>query len=112
MRLMASSQAVGEVVNVGNDREVSIDELALLVKTVANSESEITHIPYDVAYGPGFEDLQRRVPCVDKLFRLTGYRPHTPLDAIVKSVIAHGRTMLPEHSPALAATAAGQPQPA
>ena len=89
LRLAATDRAVGEVVNVGNDVEVTIEDLALLVKERTGSSSPIEHIPYDQAYEPGFEDMFRRVPCVDKLESLTGFRPSTPLTEIVDRVISY-----------------------
>jgi UDP-glucose 4-epimerase len=59
------------------------------VKQTAGSESEIVHIPYEVGYGHGFEDMFRRVPSLEKLQRLTGYRPTTSIETIVESVIRH-----------------------
>ena len=88
IRLM-SSDAVGEVVNIGNDEEVSIARLAAMVKVQTASSSPITYIPYDEAYAPGFEDMARRVPSLEKLVSLTGFRPSTPLESIVESVVAH-----------------------
>jgi len=89
LRLVATDQAVGEVVNVGNDHEISIEDLAFLVKERTGSSSPIEHIPYDQAYEPGFEDMLRRVPCLDKLKQLTGYRPTTPLPEIIDRVSAY-----------------------
>jgi len=89
LRLVATDQAVGEVVNVGNDHEISIEDLACLVKERTGSSSPIEHIPYDQAYEPGFEDMLRRVPCLDKLKQLTGYRPTTPLPEIIDRVSAY-----------------------
>jgi UDP-glucose 4-epimerase len=92
LRLVATDTAVGEVVNVGNDHEVTIEGLAHLVKERTGSSSHIEFIPYDQAYEPGFEDMFRRVPCLDKLERLTGFRPRTALPEIVDRVAAyHGR---------------------
>jgi UDP-glucose 4-epimerase len=88
-RLAISDRAFGEIVNIGNDREISINELAGLVKQVARSESEIVHIPYEECYGPGFEDMFRRVPSLEKLQRLTGYRPTTSIESIVESVVRY-----------------------
>ena len=88
-RLLATDKAIGEVVNIGTDEEVTIDGLAQLVKQRTNSESSITHIPYDQAYEPGFEDMLRRVPSLEKLQKLTGFRPATPLSEIVDRVVAH-----------------------
>ena len=89
LRLAATDKAIGEVVNVGNDYEVTIEALALLVKERTGSSSPIEYVPYDQAYEPGFEDMFRRVPCVDKLELLTGFRPQTPLPAIVDRVISY-----------------------
>ncbi len=89
LRLVATDKAVGEVVNVGNDHEVTIEGLAQMVKERTGSSSPIEYIPYDQAYEPGFEDMFRRVPCVDKLESLTGFRPQTPLPAIVDRVISY-----------------------
>ena len=89
LRLAATDKAVGEVVNVGNDFEVTIENLAHLVKERASSSSPIEYIPYDQAYEPGFEDMFRRVPCVEKLELLTGFRPQTPLPEIVDRVVSY-----------------------
>jgi UDP-glucose 4-epimerase len=87
VRLMTCEKAVGEVVNIGNTEEITMRELAHLVKERTRSASEIQFIPYDEAYAPGFEDMMRRVPCVDKLEALTGFRPTTKLDAIIERII-------------------------
>src|SRR5579875_1253009 len=89
LRLVATDRSVGEVVNIGTDEEITIDELAALVKQRAGSPSVITHTPYDQAYEPGFEDMLRRVPSLEKLQRLTGFRPSTPLTEIVDRVVNH-----------------------
>ena len=89
IRLIDTPRAVGEVVNVGNTEEVSIEALARLVKERTRSSSTIEFIPYDRAYEPGFEDMMRRVPCVDKLEELTGFRPQTPLNEIIDRVTVY-----------------------
>jgi UDP-glucose 4-epimerase len=89
LRLVATPAAVGEVVNIGNDEEISIEGLAHRVKQQAKSGSPIEFIPYDQAYEPGFEDMPRRVPCLNKLVQLTGFRPATPLTKIIDRVIEH-----------------------
>jgi UDP-glucose 4-epimerase len=86
IRLMDTDKSIGEVVNVGNTEEVSIEELAKLVKQRTASCSTIEFIPYDKAYEPGFEDMMRRVPNVDKLYSLTGFRPQTSLNEIIDRV--------------------------
>lgn len=89
LRLMATDKAVGEVVNIGTDREVTIIGLAEMVKARTGSISPVTYTPYDQAYEPGFEDMMQRVPCLDKLERLTGFRPATTLERIIDRVTQH-----------------------
>jgi UDP-glucose 4-epimerase len=91
IRLLGNPQAIGEVVNIGSTEEVSIEQLALLVKQQTGSKSPIAHIAYDQAYEPGFEDMPRRVPALEKLEGLTGFRPSIPLNEIVNRVIAYFR---------------------
>ncbi|MEO7965277.1 MAG: GDP-mannose 4,6-dehydratase [Gemmatimonadaceae bacterium] len=88
LRLMATPVAVGEVFNVGATEEVSIRGLAERVRDAASSASEIVYVPYAEAYAAGFEDMMRRVPDVSKLERVTGFRPLTSLDVIVRDVVA------------------------
>ncbi len=89
VRLLDAPHAVGEVVNVGNTEEISIEGLAHLVKQRTASRSAIEFVPYDQAYEPGFEDMMRRVPCVDKLHAITGFRPQTPLNEIIDRVASY-----------------------
>jgi UDP-glucose 4-epimerase len=88
LKLADDPAAVGEVFNIGNDREeVTMLDLARRVKERTGSRSEIVMVPYDQAYEEGFEDMQRRVPDVSKLRRLTGYEPKVHLDEILDRVI-------------------------
>jgi UDP-glucose 4-epimerase len=87
IRLMDEPVAEGDIFNVGNDSEVTINELAEKVKEMTESSSEIEHIPYDRAYGPGFEDMQRRCPNIEKLRKLIGFEPAHDLKSIIQSVI-------------------------
>jgi UDP-glucose 4-epimerase len=89
IRLMGTSKSIGEVVNVGNTEEITIEDLAARVKQRTSSSSPIEYIPYDQAYEPGFEDMMRRVPAVEKLEALTGFRPRTPLNEIIDRVAAY-----------------------
>ena len=89
LRLMEIDRAIGEVVNIGTDQEITIEGLAHVVKERTGSASPVTYIPYDQAYEPGFEDMMRRVPNLEKLERLTGFRPATSLDEIVDRVAKH-----------------------
>jgi UDP-glucose 4-epimerase len=88
IRLQRTLQARGEVFNLGGTEEVSIHQLAERVVKLLGSNSPIELVPYDTAYQPGFEDLPRRRPKLDKLERVTGFRPDTSLDDIIRRTAA------------------------
>jgi UDP-glucose 4-epimerase len=94
IRLIESRKAVGEVYNIGNDKEVTILELAERVKSLTGSDSRIVFMPYDQAYEEGFEDMLRRVPDLSKIHKLIDYQPTFDLDEILESVIAYHRSEL------------------
>jgi len=83
LRLKRTSAAVGEVVNVGSEEQISMLELAHRVVSLMNSSSSIELVPYEVALAPGFEDMRNRRPSIEKLWRLTGFRPSHHLDEII-----------------------------
>ncbi len=89
--LAETPAAVGQVVNVGSTQEISIMDLAKLVKKMTGSDSPIKLIPYEQAYEEGFEDMPRRVPEVTKLRELVGFTPQMGIAEIVESVINHYR---------------------
>jgi len=103
LRLTANERAIGEVVNIGTDEEISIEGLAHLVKQRTKSNSKLEYVPYDKAYEPGFEDMVRRMPALHKLQSLTGFRPSIPLATIVDDVAEHLRVKsIAEFIPAVA----------
>ena len=87
IKLMDEPAAEGDVFNIGNDSEVTINQLAETVKRMTGSDSEIEHISYEKAYGPGFEDMERRCPNIDKIKNFIGFEPSHDLESIVQSVI-------------------------
>jgi UDP-glucose 4-epimerase len=87
LQLTDEPRAVGQIFNIGTDDSITIEELALKVKTLTASPSEIVYIPYDEAYAPGFEDMDRRVPDLTKIEHITGWRPTIPLDRTLEQVI-------------------------
>jgi len=89
--LAESESALGEVFNIGSDQEISIKDLAEKVKQVASSASPIELVPYDEAYGPGFEDMMRRVPDLSKIRSAIGYEQNVDLEDIIRSVIEYYR---------------------
>ena len=91
MRLIEHRDAVGEVFNIGGTAEVTIAQLAERIKSLTGSDSPIVRIPYDEAYEGGFEDMQRRVPSIEKIGKLIGYQPSYSLDQILNSVIEFRR---------------------
>jgi len=87
--LVDTPASFGNVFNIGNPEQVSINGLAERVIARTGSASDIVHVPYATAYGAGYEDMERRVPDCSRLGRLIGYRPERGLDDIIDSVIAH-----------------------
>jgi len=85
------ARAVGQVYNIGSTEEVSIFELARRIKQLTESQSELRLIPYDQAYSKGFEDMRRRVPSIDKMYQLMGWRPTKSLDEILRLMIEFQR---------------------
>ncbi len=94
--LIDCKRAPGEIFNLGSTEEISINDLAKKVIVAAGSSSEIKHIPYSEAYGPGFEDMFRRVPDISKARTWIGYNPTLSLDEIIRSVIEFVRTRIEE----------------
>jgi len=90
--LIDEPRAVGQVFNIGNGEEISIGNLAVRIKQLTASPSEIVKIPYDQAYEAGFEDMPRRVPDISKIRGLVGYEPKVQLDEILSRVIDYVRT--------------------
>jgi len=106
--LLAREDLAGEVFNIGSTEEVSILELAHRIKAATGSDSEITLVPYEEAYGEGFEDMRRRVPDISKIERVLDWRPTASLDQILDDVITHQRTRVdPAMSHPIARTGAG-----
>ncbi len=96
VKLAYESKAVGRVFNIGNGKEISILDLAKLVKERTGSSSEITLTPYSEAYEEGFEDMARRVPDITRLRDLIGYAPTLDISEILDKVIEDLRRRLRE----------------
>lgn len=90
--LLAERDAIGGVFNLGSAEQVTIDGLARRVLALTGSHSPIDHIPYQVAYGDGYEDMMRRVPDCSRARDLVGFVPTHDLDAILRDVIDEHRT--------------------
>jgi UDP-glucose 4-epimerase len=89
MGLMESAKAMGEVFNIGGTEEISIEDLARKIIAKTGSHSTIDYIPYEVAFEKDFEDMERRVPAIDKIKTYIGFEPKTDLDGILENVIAY-----------------------
>ena len=85
--LVVRDEAVGQVFNVGSEREIAINELAKLVKRETGSNSEIVHVPYAEAYEEGFEDMLRRVPDISKIRNLIGFEPKISLEETMQDIM-------------------------
>lgn len=95
IRTLETPACFGEVINFGSDAEVSINGLAKRAIELTGSKSEIRYISYDEVYGEGFEDMQRRVPSLEKAARLLGYKPTRTLDDIINDVADEFRAAAP-----------------
>jgi UDP-glucose 4-epimerase len=83
-----SDKTIGQVINIGNNKEISMNALAKTIVEITNSLSEIKYLPYAEAYGEGFEDMERRVPNIDLIYALTGWKPKKNLEDIIRDVAA------------------------
>ena len=85
-------KAVGEIFNIGGTEEISIRDLAFLVKDLTGSKSEVKFIPYEEAYEEGFEDMHRRVPSIEKVQNLVGYKPSLDVVGIISKITEYFQT--------------------
>ena len=91
VELATCSDAVGEVFNIGSEEEISIKDLAKKIIKLTGSSSMVEYIPYEEAYGEGFEDMKRRVPDISKIKRFIGWQPEVDLDELLQRVTAYER---------------------
>jgi UDP-glucose 4-epimerase len=89
--LMELKEAEGEVFNIGSAEEISIEKLADKVIEKTHSKSRKEYVPYSKAYGEGFDDMQRRLPCLEKIRRAIGYEPKVGLDEMIEIIVADKR---------------------
>jgi UDP-glucose 4-epimerase len=87
IKLMSEKKAEGEIFNIGNDEEISIEELAHKIKKLTNSKSKIEYVKYEDAYEEGFEDMLSRKPELAKIKKFIGYKPKVNLDNILQKII-------------------------
>jgi UDP-glucose 4-epimerase len=81
-----ANNTIGKVINIGNDFEISINDLAQKVIDETNSTSKISFVPYEEAYGEGFEDMERRVPNIDLIRDLVGWQPKRDLSTMIADI--------------------------
>jgi UDP-glucose 4-epimerase len=91
VKLSREPRAYGQVFNIGNDKEITIEAVAALIRDRVNPAIKIEHIPYEKAYEAGFEDMMRRVPDLRKIKALIGYQPTLGIEQIVDRVIEFER---------------------
>jgi UDP-glucose 4-epimerase len=91
MKLLGKDEAVGQIYNIGNSQEITMNELAERVLGITRSKSKIVHVPYHQAYEEGFEDMVRRVPDLSKIKALIGYEPRKGIDEIIRDVADYCR---------------------
>lgn len=88
MAVAFASNTIGKVINIGNNVEISINSLAKKIVEETGSTSEIVYVPYEQAYGDGFEDMERRVPNIDLINQLVGWKPKRDLTTIISDISA------------------------
>ena len=91
-----AKNTIGKVINVGNDFEISINKLAEKIIAQTGSKSEIAYVTYEDAYGDGFEDMERRVPNIDLINQLVGWKPKRDLSTIITDISAEMNKALKE----------------
>ena len=89
IEISQNPDATGELFNIGSTEEITIENLANLVKKLTKSSSKIVFIPYDDAYEEGFEDMRKRVPNISKIQKLTSYKPSINIEHIIITVIEY-----------------------
>ena len=94
IRLAQEPRAIGNVFNIGNPSEIAIRDLAQRIITLTGSSSRLEYVPFEQAYGDGFEEIMRRVPDISKAKELIDFRPRASLDDVLNDVIAEQRAML------------------
>ena len=99
--LVTSDRPSGEVFNVGRPEEISILDLASAIRNEASSDSLIITVPYAEAFAPGFEDMRRRMPSIQKINEATGWSPVRSMDQIVADAVSDAKVAL--RSPAISA---------
>ncbi len=93
-RLLERKASYGEVYNLGSDESTTIEALARRIIARCGSASSVVFVPYEEAYGSGYEDMRRRAPCLDRVHQAIGYRPVTSLDETLDTVIADVRARI------------------
>jgi UDP-glucose 4-epimerase len=83
-----AKNTVGKAINIGNDFEISINDLAKRIILETGSKSEIIYVPYKEAYGDGFEDMERRVPNLELVNQLVSWKPERDLSSIIRDIAA------------------------
>jgi UDP-glucose 4-epimerase len=86
-----ADNTIGKVINIGNDFEISINDLAKKIIRETNSKSDIVYVPYSEAYGDGFEDMERRVPNIELIKNLVGWQPRRDLAEMISDIATQMR---------------------
>jgi UDP-glucose 4-epimerase len=94
-KLVDTPAAYGDVFNIGSPEQITINDLAERIIARTGSSSDVVHVPYETAYGPGYEDMQRRVPDCSRIADLIGYRPVRDLNDIIDAIVAHDLQPIP-----------------
>jgi len=94
IKIMAHPKSSGQIYNLGSNIEISINELAKKIIALTESKSKIVRIPYEKAYGEGYEDMMRRSPDISRAKKLIGYNPKSTLDDVIRKIIEYQKNVL------------------
>ena len=94
MAVAVSDRTIGKVINIGNNFEISINDLAARVIEETGSRSEVIYVPYGDAYGENFEDMERRVPNIELINELVGWKPERNLKQMIEDIVREMKKVL------------------
>ncbi|MBN2029696.1 GDP-mannose 4,6-dehydratase [bacterium] len=98
IKLTQTEAAIGNIYNIGSTEEITIEDLAHKIKRLTHSNSELKYISYDEAYETGFEDIMRRIPSIDRIHQLIGFKPKINLDNTIQDMISYEKMKIAQQS--------------
>ncbi len=98
IKLIQTETAIGNIYNIGSTEEIAIEDLAHKIKQLTQSNSELKYISYHEAYEAGFEDIMRRIPSIDRIHQLIGFKPKISLEDTIQDMIVYKKLKIDQQS--------------